>query len=102
MLGHFDPILMILVFGFMGIGWLVSRRMKSVFSEYSKIPLSSGMTGKQVAEKMLRDSGIYDVKVISTEGQLTDNYNSAEKTVNLSLEVFEGRSVSSAAVAAHE
>jgi Zn-dependent membrane protease YugP len=102
MFGHFDPVLLFLIFGFMAIGWLVSRRMKSVFTEYSQVPILSGMTGKSVAEKMLRDNGIYDVKVISVEGALTDHYNPAEKTVNLSQDVYEGKSISSAAVAAHE
>ncbi len=102
MFGHFDPVLLMLVFGFMGIGWLVSRRLKNVFAEYSLIPLLNGMSGKAVAEKMLRDHGIYDVKVISVEGELTDHYNPAEKTVNLSSDVYEGKSISSAAVAAHE
>ncbi|MGE0636862.1 MAG: zinc metallopeptidase [Bacteroidia bacterium] len=87
---------------FMLIGWLVSRRLKSVFTEYSQVALSSGLSGKEVAEKMLRDSNIYDVKVISVEGQLTDHYNPVDKTVNLSHDVYYGRSISAAAVAAHE
>lgn len=102
MFGHFDPILLVIVFAFMGIGWLVSSRLKSVFAEYSQVPLFNRMSGKQVAEKMLRDNGIYDVKVISVEGQLTDHYNPADKTVNLSADVYNGQSISSAAIAAHE
>ncbi len=98
----FDPVLLILVIGFAIIGFFVSRRLKSVFEEYSKMPLSSGMTGAQVAEKMLRDNNIYDVKIESVPGKLTDHYNPANKTVNLSPEVYSGKSVSAAAVAAHE
>lgn len=98
----FDLTYMIMIGFFMLIGWLVSRRLKSVFSEYSQVALSSGLSGKEVAEKMLRDSNIFDVKVISVEGQLTDHYNPVDKTVNLSHDVYHGRSVSAAAVAAHE
>lgn len=84
------------------IGLAVSSRLKSKFSEYSQIPLRNGMSGKEVAEKMLHDNGIYDVQIISTSGFLSDHYNPSDKTVNLSADVYEGRSVSSAAVAAHE
>ncbi|MBS1777437.1 MAG: zinc metallopeptidase [Bacteroidetes bacterium] len=84
------------------IGMAVNSRLKSKFSEYSQIPLSNGMSGKEVAEKMLHENGIYDVQVISVPGFLSDHYNPSDKTVNLSPEVFEGRSISSAAVAAHE
>ncbi|HOZ52448.1 MAG TPA: zinc metallopeptidase [Chitinophagaceae bacterium] len=84
------------------IGMLVSNRLKSKFNEYGQIPLQNGMSGKQIAEKMLRDNGIYDVQVISTPGFLSDHYNPENKTVNLSPEVYEGRSISSAAVASHE
>ena len=84
------------------LGMVVSGRLKSKFKEYGEIPLSNGMSGREVAEKMLRDNGIYDVQVISTPGFLTDHYNPADKTVNLSPDVYEGRSISSAAVAAHE
>ncbi len=83
-------------------GGLVSYRMKSKFKAFSQIPLSAGLTGKEVAEKMLRDNGIHDVKVISAEGFLTDHYNPVNKTVNLSPEVYTGSSVASTAVAAHE
>ncbi len=98
----FDLSYMIMIGFFMLVGWLVSRRLKSVFTEYSQVALSSGLSGKEVAEKMLRDSNIFDVKVISVEGQLTDHYNPVDKTVNLSHDVYHGRSVSAAAVAAHE
>ena len=87
---------------FMGIGILVQYRLKSKFSEYSKVATSSGMSGKEVAEKMLKDNGIYDVTVISVDGFLSDHYNPLNKTVNLSPDVFEGRSIAAAAVAAHE
>ncbi len=80
----------------------VQWRFKSRFKKYSEIPLASGMSGKDIAEKMLRDSGITDVQVISVEGSLSDHYNPADKTVNLSPEVYHGRSVAAAAVAAHE
>src|SRR6476646_6513026 len=87
---------------FVGISALVSMILKSKFQAYGKIPLSNGMTGREVAEKMLRENGILDVKVISVEGFLSDHYNPANKTVNLSPEVYNGNSISSAAVAAHE
>ena len=87
---------------FLGISFIVSAILKSKFNKYSKVGLSNGMTGKEIAEKMLRENGIYDVKVTSVEGFLTDHYNPANKTVNLSPEVYNGQSVSAAAVAAHE
>lgn len=80
----------------------VQTVLKRKFKEYSRIPLGNGMTGRDVAMKMLNDSGIYDVKVISTPGQLTDHYNPANKTVNLSEGVYLSNSVAAAAVAAHE
>ncbi len=98
----FDPILMVLMIIFAIIGFAVSSRLKSVFEEYSRMPLSSGMTGAQVAEKMLRDNNIHDVRIESVPGKLTDHYNPTNRTVNLSPEVYSGRSVSAAAVAAHE
>lgn len=98
----FDPILLVITFVFMGIGMFVSSRLKSKFEEYSHTPLSSGISGKEVAEKMLHDNGITDVKVTSVEGQLTDHYNPANKTVNLSPDVYNGRNISAAAVASHE
>ncbi len=84
------------------LSWIVSMTLKSKFTKYSKIPLDNGMSGREVAEKMLRDNGITGVKIESVEGQLTDHYNPVDKTINLSREVYEGRSISSAAVAAHE
>ena len=87
---------------FVGISMLISMILRGKFSTYGKIPLSSGLSGKEVAEKMLREEGIYDVKVISVEGTLSDHYNPLNKTVNLSPEVYNGRSIIAAAVAAHE
>ncbi|HPI53855.1 MAG TPA: zinc metallopeptidase [Chitinophagaceae bacterium] len=84
------------------VGMLVSNRLKAKFNEYSQIGLRNGMSGKEIAERMLRDNGIYDVEVVSTPGFLSDHYNPETKTVNLSQEVFEGRSISAAAVASHE
>ncbi|MCS6981597.1 MAG: zinc metallopeptidase [Flavobacteriales bacterium] len=80
------------------VGWMLRTR----FNHYSEIPLRSGLSGSEVAERMLRHYGIYDVKVVSVPGFLTDHYNPADKTVNLSPEVYHGRSVAAAAVAAHE
>ena len=82
--------------------WLVSRKLKSKFEHYSKVTLRNGMSGAEIAEKMLQDHGITDVKVISTPGQLTDHYNPANKTVNLSEAVYNQRNAAAAAVAAHE
>ncbi|MFL5786980.1 MAG: zinc metallopeptidase [Flavisolibacter sp.] len=87
---------------FIGISMIVSMILKSRLTSYSKIPLLSHLTGKEVAEKMLRDNGIYDVQVTSVEGFLTDHYNPANKTINLSAEVYNNYSIASAAVAAHE
>lgn len=87
---------------FVGISFLVSMVLKSKFTKYGKIPLTNGMSGKEVAEKMLMENGIYDVKVIASQGFLSDHYNPMNKTVNLSPEVYNGRSISAAAVAAHE
>jgi Zn-dependent membrane protease YugP len=94
--------IMLVSFLFLGISFLVSAVLKSKFTKYSKIPLSTGLTGKEVAERMLRENGIYDVQVISVEGFLSDHYNPLNKTVNLSPEVYHGNSISAAAVAAHE
>ncbi|MFD1817021.1 hypothetical protein SAMN04515674_11824 [Pseudarcicella hirudinis] len=91
-----------LTFLFGIIGMFVSWRLKSKFQEYSQIGLVSGLSGQEIAEKMLRDNGIYDVRVISVEGQLTDHYNPADKTVNLSQDVYYGRNAAAAAVASHE
>ncbi len=87
---------------FLGISFLVSAILKSKFTKYSKIPLANGLSGREIAEKMLKENGIYDVKVTSVEGFLSDHYNPANKTVNLSPDVYNGTSISAAAVAAHE
>jgi len=96
------PSIMIVSLIFLGISMIVSSVLKSKFKKYSKVPLSNGLTGREIAEKMLRENGIYDVKVTSVDGFLSDHYNPANKTVNLSPEVYNGNSVSAAAVAAHE
>lgn len=87
---------------FVGISMIVSMILKSRFSAYSKIPLSARLTGREVAEKMLKENGIYDVKVVSVQGFLSDHYNPLTKTINLSPEVFNNYSIAAAAVAAHE
>ena len=92
----------IIFIGFALLSWLVSSRLQGKFEQYSKIPMPNGMTGKDVAEKMLHDNGIYDVQVTHTPGRLTDHYNPANKTVNLSEGVYESNSIMAAAVAAHE
>ncbi|MEO0058909.1 MAG: hypothetical protein RLZZ312_556 [Bacteroidota bacterium] len=84
------------------VSWLVSNRLKSKFEKYSKLSLQNGMSGAEIAEKMLADNGIRDVRVISTPGQLTDHYNPLDKTVNLSEAVYNQRNAAAAAVAAHE
>ena len=84
------------------ISWLVGRQLKNKFKKYSKIQLRNGMSGREIAEKMLSDNGITDVEVISVAGQLTDHYNPSNKTVNLSESVFHERNAASAAVASHE
>ncbi|MBD2703018.1 zinc metallopeptidase [Spirosoma sp. BT702] len=90
---------MILIFG---LSALVSWRLRSKFNEYSQIGLSNGLSGAEIAQKMLRENGISDVRVLSVEGMLTDHYNPQDKTVNLSADVYYGRSVAAAAVASHE
>ncbi|GAB6012566.1 zinc metallopeptidase [Viscerimonas tarda] len=92
----------ILFIGIALVSWIIQATLKSKFKKYSKIPLSNGMTGRDVAEKMLHDNGIYDVTITSTEGTLTDHYNPLNKTVNLSRGVYSSNSVAAAAVAAHE
>jgi uncharacterized protein len=87
---------------FMILSWIVSMILKSKFKKYSKIPLDNSMSGRDVAERMLRDNGIYDVRVESVQGFLSDHYNPEKKTINLSPDVYNGRSISAAAVAAHE
>lgn len=96
------PGILIVSLIFVGISMLVGGVLKSKFAKYSQHPLSSGLSGKEVAEKMLRDYNIYDVKVVSVDGHLTDHYNPANKTVNLSPEVYHGNSIAAAGIAAHE
>ena len=96
------PSIMLVSILFIGISFLVSAILKSRFKAYSKIPLQARLTGREVAEKMLRENGIYDVKVVSVEGFLTDHYNPLTKTVNLSPEVYNNYTVAAAAIAAHE
>jgi Zn-dependent membrane protease YugP len=92
-----------IIFGFFVLlSWLVSSQLTSKFKAFSKIPVANGMSGKEVAQKMLYDNGITDVRVLSAEGSLSDHYNPVNKTINLSREVYEGRNVAAAAVAAHE
>ena len=87
---------------FLGLSFLVSAVLKSKFKKYSKMGLASGLSGREIAKKMLRENGIYDVKVISVDGFLSDHYNPVNRTVNLSPDVYNGTSISAAAVAAHE
>lgn len=96
------PSIFIVSLIFIGISMLVSMILKRRFAAYSKIPLSARLTGKEVAERMLKENGIYDVKVVSVQGFLSDHYNPANKTINLSPEVYSNYSVAAAAVAAHE
>jgi Zn-dependent membrane protease YugP len=96
----YDPIYMIITFLFMGISWAVSNTLQRRFKEYSQMPIN--LTGAQIAEKMLNQNGVYDVKVVSVPGALTDHYNPATKTVNLSDWVYAQSNVAAAAVAAHE
>ena len=84
------------------VSWLISNKLKSKFKKYSQVELRNGMSGAEIAEKMLVDNGIFDVKVISTPGRLTDHYNPKDKTVNLSESVYNQRNTAAAAVAAHE
>lgn len=95
---------MIIIIGivFMVLGMIVSGRLKSKFAQYSQIRLRNSMTGAEIAQRMLHDNGIYDVRIIQVDGQLTDHYNPLDKTVNLSYDVYTGSSAASAAVAAHE
>ena len=88
--------------GFMIIGGIVSSRLKSKVKKYSQIPTVSGLSGKEIAKKMLADNGIADVKVVSVPGKLTDHYNPMDKTINISPDVYQGRHVTAAAIAAHE
>ncbi|MAN49787.1 MAG: hypothetical protein CMD04_03080 [Flavobacteriales bacterium] len=92
---------LIIIF-FMIVGAFVSNRLKNKFKKYSSVPLENGMTGKEIAEKMLLDYGINDVKVVSVPGKLTDHYNPQDKTINLSPDVYNKNSIAAAAVSAHE
>ncbi|MGO1521409.1 MAG: zinc metallopeptidase, partial [Sphingobacterium sp.] len=92
----------ILFIGIMLVSWIVQFRFKKKFKKYSEMPLSSGLSGAEIAQKMLTENGINDVQVISVEGQLTDHYNPSNRTVNLSPDVYHGRSVAAASVATHE
>ena len=97
----YGPLILISIV-FAGIGWLLSSRLKSVFARYSTVPTASGMSGAEVAAKMLRDNDLGGVRILQSQGRLSDHYNPSDRTVNLSPEVYNGRSVSAAAVAAHE
>ena len=92
----------IIFIGFMILSWITQHNLKQKFDAYSKVPTSPGLTGREVAERMLRDNGIYDVTVTCTPGALTDHYNPVERTVNLSEPVYNTCSIAAAAVAAHE
>lgn len=92
----------VIFIGFTIISWLISNQLKNRFQKYSKILTANGMTGRDVVEKMLRDNGISGVKIGTVEGQLTDHYTPANKTINLSKDVYYGNSIAAAAVAAHE
>jgi Zn-dependent membrane protease YugP len=93
----------LLIFGvFMLASWLVSQQLKSRFKKYSLLPMNNGYTGRDVAEKMLKENGIIDVKIISVAGELTDHYNPVNKTVNLSRDVYFGNHIAAGAVSAHE
>lgn len=87
---------------FAGIGWLVQNRLKSKFNQYNQVGLSNGMSGREIAQRMLEHYGIYDVQIVQGQGTLTDHYNPQTKTVSLSPAIYQGRSVMAAAVAAHE
>nr|WP_068890153.1 zinc metallopeptidase [Pedobacter panaciterrae] len=95
-------IYLILLIPVLILSMFVQWRFRTKFSKYTEMHLNSGFSGKEVAEKMLHDNGIFDVRVMSTDGQLSDHYNPSDKTVNLSTDVYYGRSVAAAAVAAHE
>ncbi|WP_462247573.1 zinc metallopeptidase [Ekhidna sp.] len=94
--------LFVIIIVFMIASWVVSSRLKNKFRKYSQVSLGSGLSGREIAELMLKDNGIYDVSVTSVQGRLTDHYNPRNKTVNLSPDVYNGRSAAAAAVAAHE
>ena len=94
--------MIVILIVFMIVGWLVSNKLKKKFKKYSQIGLQSGLSGREIAEMMLRDHRIMDVQVISVDCHLSDHYNPANKTVNLSPDVYNGRSAAAAAVASHE
>lgn len=94
--------MIIILLVFMLVGFIVQQRLKGKFKKYSKVALNNALTGREIAEKMLADHNIFDVKIISTPGRLTDHYNPKDKTVNLSEGVYNSNSVAAAAVAAHE
>lgn len=96
------PGIYVIMIVFMLVGWLIQMQLKRRFKEYSETPIGSSLSGRDIAEKMLHDHGITDVKVVSVEGQLTDHYNPMTKTVNLSADVYSGRNAAAAAVASHE
>lgn len=96
-----SPLFLIFI-AFMIISWAVSSRLKSKFRAYSRVPVNYGLTGREVAEKMLRQNGLMNVQVVAVPGQLSDHYNPATRTINLSPDVYHGQSVAAAAVAAHE
>jgi Zn-dependent membrane protease YugP len=97
-----STIALVIMFALLAVGFIVQARLRSKMAEYSKYPIPNGMSGREIADKMLRDNGIYDVKITSVQGHLTDHYNPIDKTVNLSPEVYEGRSIMAASIAAHE
>ena len=97
-----DLMYIVLIVGIMIVSLVVQQSLKRKFKKYSQVGLSMGLSGKEVAELMLRDHGIYDVNVVSVQGRLTDHYNPKDRTVNLSPDVYAGKSVMAAAVAAHE
>ncbi|MFY0594153.1 zinc metallopeptidase [Roseivirga sp.] len=97
-----DPLFIALIVGIAIISWAVQSSLKRKFKKYSQVGLQMGLSGKEVAELMLRDNGIDDVQVLSVQGRLTDHYNPLDKTVNLSPDVYNGRSVMATAIAAHE
>jgi uncharacterized protein len=96
------PSIMLVSFLFLGLSMLVSYALKSRIKKYSETPMVSGLSGKEVAERMLRENGIFDVQVVAADGFLSDHYNPLTKTVNLSTDIYSGRNVASAAIAAHE
>jgi Zn-dependent membrane protease YugP len=99
---HANLNIWLIFIAFMILSWIVSAILKSKFKKYSKIPVDGGLSGREIAEKMLRDNGIFDVKVECVRGQLSDHYNPDKKTINLSQDVYNNRNIAAAAVAAHE